>query len=690
MMDETVFDDNRSTYGYGGALSLVTTDTLISGSTFSSNSSYYDGGALYSSTGSDLSVSASSFRDNGTTYGSGGALYQSATTYGASDLDIESTDFSGNSAGYHGGALAVTYTAGTSVSRSSFQRNSAGGYYYGGAIYAYYTTDLEVDANQFCANTAAYGGAVYGSSVVSSTQDIANNVFVENEATASGGALYSYSLASLDILNNTLVGNEAGGYGGGWYALYTSAEVTNNIVAYSFDGDGVYAADSASASGSDVTYNDWYVNTTNDRSGYFTFSTTTGGNHTGAPGFVSYSADGDCDNDDLTLAAGSANIDVGHPAHLDPDGTVSDIGAYGGGGASAWDADGDGYIAGSDCDDDDAAVNPGAVESCNGVDDDCDGSVDVAAVDAVPWYADADGDGYGDPAVTTDACDEPTGYVSNADDCDDADASSSPAGTETPYDGVDQDCDGADLTDVDGDGYDAAAVGGSDCDDNDADVYPGTPDAWYDGVDSDCDGASDFDADGDGHDDLAYGGDDCNDADANVHVGAVEGLSDGVDQDCDGGELCGVDADGDGYRRDALSTVASIDLDCDDPGEATAEDPTDDCNDADATVYPGARETPGDDIDQDCDGEDEPIHEDTDQVHTGEGADTGDTGEDTATSDTDGSDDSGNAPDDDKAIDITAPGELQGGCGCATPAGAAAPAGLLALAALAVARRRRG
>lgn len=39
---------------------------------------------------------------------------------------------------------------------------------------------------------------------------------------------------------------------------------------------------------------------------------------------------------------------------------------------------------------------------------------------AVPtFYADADGDGFGDPAQPAKACTQPEGFVSNADDCDD-------------------------------------------------------------------------------------------------------------------------------------------------------------------------------------------------------------------------------------------------------------------------------
>ncbi|MFZ5477587.1 MAG: MopE-related protein, partial [Myxococcota bacterium] len=72
---------------------------------------------------------------------------------------------------------------------------------------------------------------------------------------------------------------------------------------------------------------------------------------------------------------------------------------------------------------------------------------------------------------------------------------------------------------------------------------------------------------------------------------------DGVDADCDGAEACYTDGDGDGFGISSLTT--SADLDCADPGEA---DDTDDCDDAVATTYPGAAETPDDGVDADCDG----------------------------------------------------------------------------------------
>lgn len=111
------------------------------------------------------------------------------------------------------------------------------------------------------------------------------------------------------------------------------------------------------------------------------------------------------------------------------------------------------------------------------------------------------------------------GFYDNV-DCDDNDESINSAQTDVPYDGLDQDCSGADLTDVDGDGADAQLAGGSDCDDDDAAVHPGAPEVWYDGVDQDCSGGSDYDKDGDHHNaSFEADGDDCNDENLTIHGG---------------------------------------------------------------------------------------------------------------------------------------------------------------------------
>ncbi len=111
---------------------------------------------------------------------------------------------------------------------------------------------------------------------------------------------------------------------------------------------------------------------------------------------------------------------------------------------STGDLDLDGYSPDDgDCDDDDPDIHPGASERCDGIDNDCDGNTDESdATDAISWYRDYDGDGFGDPDSTTDACDAPPGYVGNPEDCDDTSELASPIGEEVCNDGLDNDCDG--------------------------------------------------------------------------------------------------------------------------------------------------------------------------------------------------------------------------------------------------------
>ena len=333
------------------------------------------------------------------------------------------------------------------------------------------------------------------------------------------------------------MGNAASTGGGGVYFNDSTGTYTNNIVAHHPTGFGVFALDTASSTGSFWSYSDFYTNAPADLGGTFVFSTSADGNSTIDPGFIRYSADGDCTNDLLGLSSTSPLIDAGDPTIFDLDGTVSDIGATGGPDAAGIDADHDGYVAGADCDDTNPAVNPGASEVCNGVDDDCDGVVDGPTLDiATIWFTDGDGDGFGDPSTGAMACTAPVGGVTDGTDCDDSDGSSFPGAPEVPYDGIDQDCSGADLGDVDGDGYDADTVGGDDCDDASAALSPATPEVPYDGIDQDCSGADLTDVDGDGFDADAVGGDDCDDANAAISPASAEIPADGVDQDCDGAD----------------------------------------------------------------------------------------------------------------------------------------------------------
>ncbi len=329
--------------------------------------------------------------------------------------------------------------------------------------------------------------------------------------------------------------------------------------------------------------------------------------------------DDDCDGrlDEDAVDAPTWHADADGDRFGDPDTTLDDCAAP------------DGYLAdATDCDDGSDAVHPGADEYCNAVDDDCDGVVDDRALDALLWYADTDGDAYGDPESFTDACEQPADYLVDDTDCDDTDASVHPDAPEVPYDGVYQDCVGGDSYDADGDGFDADFAGGSDCDDGDPGVHPDGAEV-ADGIDADCDGTVDEDTewsddDGDG---FTEDGGDCDDADGGTNPAARE-TPDGVDEDCDALVDEGTEAydddgdgvtetdgdcnDGDARRSPALPEIAGngIDDDCDGVVDTGEEDPDadgytllgGDCDDDAATVHPGAEELP-DGLDNDCDSE---------------------------------------------------------------------------------------
>jgi hypothetical protein len=313
----------------------------------------------------------------------------------------------------------------------------------------------------------------------------------------------------------------------------------------------------------------------------------------------------------------------------------------------AADADGDGFDLTEDCDDTDAEIHPGAVELCDGVDNDCDGEIDGAEASGGPvWFADLDGDGYGDPDNQLRACGQPSGYVSNDSDCDDSYDDAFP-GADEWCDGYDNDCNG--LTDedgaldestwyddADGDGYGNAerseqacnAPSGytaedGDCDDRDPEIHPDA-DEVCDGVDNDCDDESDeddaldgttwyldFDGDGYGVEDdtttacsapsgYADNTGDCDDGDAEINPERFEEC-DGVDNDCDGdideADAMGVstwyaDADADSYGDSDVAETG-----CYQPSGYT--DNFLDCDDSDAAVNPLATEI-CDGVDNDC------------------------------------------------------------------------------------------
>ena len=270
-------------------------------------------------------------------------------------------------------------------------------------------------------------------------------------------------------------------------------------------------------------------------------------------------------------------------------------------------------------------------------------AIDVTTIPNIDYYADADGDGYGDVTTLLSTCVQPQGYVTNSSDCNDSNAAIFP-GTQEICNDIDDDCnelidDGLVFTtyyaDVDGDSFGdinnpldecmmpaGYVTNNTDCNDNNANQNTASAEICN-GEDDDCDGTIDngitfldyyADADGDGFgsgdvisscSDLGAGystnNTDCDDSNSNTNPSATESCNT-IDDNCDGQIDEGVqtvyfiDNDGDTYGNPSVSILA-----CTQPVGYTPDD--NDCNDTDANINPGAEDIGGNGIDENCDGE---------------------------------------------------------------------------------------
>ncbi len=435
---------------------------------FEANRAFGNGGAIAIDGDVDVFVDAVFFESNRATRG--GAMYLKGNATGGR-LTMTRSGFTENEADGEGGAIWA-FDADVSIDDTAFDTNNAAT---AGAVMASLGVELDLLQNRFCGNVAreAEAGAVRWQGIAGGARPDtvwAGNAFVENQAATAPSAVL-LNQREMTIENNSFLSNEA--FDNGPAVMTQDAHIAfrDNLVAYT-RGPALSATTQAGVptNRTVATYNLFW-----DNDGTLDGFTIGLDNIDDQPPLLSaYSADGNCDNDDLRQTWESPLKDAGTPDQVDWDNTRRDIGIYGGLFANdqQWqDLDSDGYIDLYDCDRDDASVHPEAQD--------------------------------------------------------------------VPYDGVDTDCGGGSDFDADGDGHDAVGEveGGTDCDDTDANVYPGAPEVPYNGKIDDCndrDEASE-DQDNDGWTTSARAGlSDCNDVEALIHPGADEIAGDEVDQNCDG------------------------------------------------------------------------------------------------------------------------------------------------------------
>lgn len=306
----------------------------------------------------------------------------------------------------------------------------------------------------------------------------------------------------------------------------------------------------------------------------------------------------------------------------------------------------------ADCDDSNPNINPNSPEICDGIDNDCNILIDDGLT-VYTYYFDNDNDNFGDAGNWLDTClvNPPMGYVLNALDCDDNNASLNPDIAEI-CDGIDNDCNGDiddGLTvytyylDSDNDNYGDAGswldtclvnppmgyvTNALDCNDADATLNPDIAEVC-DGIDNDCNGDIDdgltlytyyFDSDNDNYGDINARLDtclatppvgyvtndlDCVDTNPNLNPDIAE-ICDGIDNDCNGEIDDAIpyytyyaDNDSDSFG-DANSSI----LVCADTPPFGYVTNDLDCDDFDAGINPDSQDIPDNGIDEDCSGVD--------------------------------------------------------------------------------------
>ncbi|MES2639053.1 MAG: right-handed parallel beta-helix repeat-containing protein, partial [Myxococcota bacterium] len=349
------FVDNVAS-GYGGSLSATSGASItLTDTTFSGGSAARGGAIAFDSDGA---LTLDGVTITGASAQQGGGLWAAGGT-----LDLVNVVFTENVAtGAGGGAWLDGGGDLVRVEGARFVANTAGGN--GGGLASGGAATLEVTSSAFLANTAAGAGA--GLYSTDSSVWIAGSVLLENDASSAGGGVYA-SGTSFEAENVALACNTAGSGGG----VYVSASdtVVNGVLATVNVGSGLVIY----TSGFTATDNLSWGNTGAEWGGV-TDPTRTNGNLWLNPRVRAVACDGDWTTDDLAPSASSALVS-GADAVVDADGSVGDIGGYGGAWGGVLDVDDDGatYWAG-DCHEGRADTYPGATEVWyDGTDQDCDG-----------------------------------------------------------------------------------------------------------------------------------------------------------------------------------------------------------------------------------------------------------------------------------------------------------------------------
>jgi parallel beta-helix repeat protein len=365
------FSSNSANRFGGGMSNSDNSNPKVANCTFSINRAYYRGGGIYCEYDSSPTVNNCTFRGN-ITHGYGGGIYNGSSY---STLTVTNCTFSGNSAEDSGGGIYNGSSYGTpTVTNCTFSGNSAevsgGGIcngtrgtstitnctfsgnsaeVSGGGMYNGYSSTPTVSNCTFSSNTAWDGGGMHN---IESSPIITNNTFFENSALF-GGGMNNEDNSSPTVINCVLNGNSAQFYGGGVYnwfhstPTFTNCTISGNSAQYY--GGGMLNWQSSPIITNCILWANIGGSIYNVASiPIVTYSNLEGG----------YTGEGNIDTDprfvtfkgfEYLLHPKSPCVDAGDPAIEDalydwhpkwpdnyPNGSCSDMGAYGGPGNINW------------------------------------------------------------------------------------------------------------------------------------------------------------------------------------------------------------------------------------------------------------------------------------------------------------------------------------------------------------------
>ena len=249
---------NNFAYNGGAIISFASQSNSlleISNCVFIENNSTNFGGAIYMENYGNNTIINSKFSNNFASYG--GVIYL-ISSQSNNLFEIVDCDFSENNSSNYGGTFYMEKFGSSTLTKNNFSKNLAshgGSLYlltsqsnslleiiecvfiendsknYGGAIYLNMIGNTSINRSNFSNNFASYGGTIYClTSNTNSLLEIVDSVFINNNSTNSGSAIYLENYGNTSLIKNNFQNNVASSNGSAIYLLIAQVNSLLEII----------------------------------------------------------------------------------------------------------------------------------------------------------------------------------------------------------------------------------------------------------------------------------------------------------------------------------------------------------------------------------------------------------------------------------------------------------------------------